>query len=1458
MADVVVPQPHPAAIDLAKNLDAYHLQGFGGIDPNVQVAIAQNKTTPAITNGILTTIRDAASKSTAAVSHALSDPSLKTNPTTGDRLRWHFYNTGIPAKTQPDLVQTQKQMIANKTAPANAQANGIWDSDWTQALYKKAMADITLPGIGSIHSPLKTTLDVLGGGLPSHALPLILDNMKATLHGAVKVLADISQAGVDIATGQEFGINSKPNEPSLGDKVASAILSIDKVYNHPNPEEYLKSYQGMKDFTDGAGTVLTLWSYASLAGGLAKAGAMATGKGALTLLPKEAVAPRFTILNSIMPKVAEGGRRFVFTNAMKNMPVLDALYAPVSKIATGLGDAWQSIRMAAATPYRLPIVGAIGKAGAEVMNAGLKQAAIGKIESGVGDPTGPQAQVLDHLKPVAGVLGKTMDLLSIGLHAPHYDLNGSKKAEVGKIVEGARQKLVNGLDQNSMIADWERGTGTNFTKLAEEATKRDIPVDAIRTSILDDANRYAAQYQARHEVEVLPNYAMMSDNDIQAFVQSRAHQIRNNPELMDAAYKSYTLHPGQFAADLARGMVKLKEDPKFNYYNSYLDKIKADEVMRNSIVPHIKELVTPAKLKSLTGQNLSDAELAASIGRARLDTQTSANAASKINELGSQYAKINPDFKLEDINSMQPGEIVKSKKNFLLEGTSKNELAIRAKAFDYLLNELGVNIKDMRYYTTEDLLSQIKAESFRLPYGDIVVPDGAPTALVEGERVLRNDGWKLVYGTDLGHAFSEPRVNLDELGAAQSKVSRVLDSLGINFAKVEPSVSASQANSAMLNTVQDALMDMTKFPYGSVPAWMTASRGIEYLRNTVQPQLAKGLSTGFNLANSRWLAPFKESRWKKEISSYMEHNPGTTKEDAISYIKQEVAQNSDPRFWTKKQVVEALTKTDITARGGVEVEGASMTKEAAVRFYDAMQKGFRSTPAYIDGFNPINKMLDSTFGIGGKTMPITGMRIPNITGSLKKELMIYRYQGSLRFSYMRTLKSAIKGLTESIPFSMNAEESMRVAGTYEQDMKIRAMYLPHDNAMEQLSDLVSQEYAKNDIWNVYNPRAIEARILGFLHRDALASVGGDISKVDKEKVLKTFDDIYSYGNRTAAEKSVNAIFFPFSFEKTVMRQVGGALLDHSGTRLMVAAALAAYDSADGHKIKDWMEKNVPLVKELEGFNPYKHGITVGTLGGINRLYYDAARQEFINFISPKAITSVDGLKAMMAAIPMLRDLNDIIVGVDTTGNKPSTPGGELGATIGTARFEFNGLMNSLKRDFNGPDKEKYQPHGLLSYDTQQQNGWDFRTKLLTQYAPYLKDNKGKAIWSFDKDIPVVGGQSITSQNINFLVNHVYPKWNPVMGFEITGKQMAENAKERYLIQSKHPNLLDSYDQFVKDAKTISTRVGKGSYDNNPEILAADTMVMRQSAIDLSEKDKTFYYFYKQYYQSKFGPLERIQ
>lgn len=1471
---IVPSTAHPEAIDLANSIDKLHGLGYGSLDPNVTIALANGPINTPMMGGILDSIKSGISKATTFGTHILSDPALSKAPSTAQQIAWHFYNNSGPVMIQENLQKTQQDMIKKGYAPKGAKANGVWDSAWNQSKYDMNIAEMNKPGFGAIQHPLHSALSVLSSSLTSRAVPLILDNMKETLHGLAKVLAASAQVVVDLPTLQEYGVGLKKDQPSIGDQVAAAIMSLDRLTQHKTPQsatDYYKSYAGMKDATDAAGTLLTAWSYASLTGGLVKAGEMVGGKQAFTILSKEAVSPKFTILNSLVPVTAAGGRRFALTNWMRNMPVVSSMYAPLGEVATTTGKAWQSLRMAAATPYRLPIIGALGKATAEVMTTGLKQGAIGTAQSGLGDPLGPQAQTLDQLKPIAGKLGLTMDLLSMGAHAPHYDIAGNKKEVVGKIVENARQKIADGLDQNSMLAEWERGTKTNFGKLAVEASKRNIPVDAIRMSILDDIANNAAQYQARHEADILvASGKITSDADRQSIITSRAHEIRNTPKTMDAALKSYMLHEGQFSSDLANSMLGLAESKKSSFRKSYLDKIQADEILRNSIVPHIKELVTPITFKKNLGLPLGPEDLVPSIGRARIDTQTSDTAASKIYELAAKIKKeVDPSFDVQTIVSKKAeATTFEPTRNYLESAASDAEKAIRKQAFDYLVTELGVNTREMQFYSTEDLLRQINIERPRLPYGDISIPDNAPTALIEGDRALNKLGYKLVFGTDLGHLYNAPIMNLDKLGAEQSKLSRVADTLGLNFAKVEPSISSSQANTAMLTTIQEALNNNKRFPYGSTPAWMTASRGVSYLRSVIKPEMGIAAKAGFAVSTTkgvnRVVSPFKGGRWEEEIAQYMDKNKGTNRYDAINYIREQLTQNTDPRFWTKAQVVDALMakgtikiknrEVENVTTKGYETMGAGMSKEHAEEFYYALQKGLRSTPAYVEGFNPINKMIDSSFGFGGKTLPIIGSKLPNPGGFLKRELITARYQGSLAFAGLRVTKSAIKGLTESIPFSMNAEQSMKLAETYEQDMKIRDFYLPKDAAKDQLADQASMEFEKNDIWNFYNPKAIEARILGFLHRDALAKAGGDVKKIDKAAVLKKFYDIYSYGNRTAAEKSVNAIFFPFSFEKTVMRQVGGGLLNSSGSRLLLAAALTAYDSTQGQQIKDWMKQNTPLLNEVERFNPYRHGISLGQPLGINRIYFDAARQAFISAMNPVGITSQEGLKAVLNVIPALRDLNSIILGISTTPGKPNQLGGKLGITASTGAFELNQITNYFSKD-----TEKYKSHALLPYDAQIKNGWEFYSRLLTQYSSYLADNqKSPGYWTFTSDMPGIGGEAITRQNLRFLVNHVYPKWSATAGIMASASDLKAAADERYIVQSKHPKYLDAYDEFVKNARTVSNGINNDSYGNDMKTLAADTLVMRQDAIKLSMEDKNFYDFYKKHYERTFGPLEGVK
>ena len=108
----------------------------------------------------------------------------------------------------------------------------------------------------------------------------------------------------------------------------------------------------------------------------------------------------------------------------------------------------------------------------------------------------------------------------------------------------------------------------------------------------------------------------------------------------------------------------------------------------------------------------------------------------------------------------------------------------------------------------------------------------------------------------------------------------------------------------------------------------------------------------------------------------------------------------------------------------------------------------------------------------------------------------------------------------------------------------------------------------------------------------------------------------NYGSRSAAERSVNAIFYPFSFNKTVMRQFGGFLLTHPGQRAVISTLMDQYDQHGGPDMLKWFEDHAPLIKQFEKLNALEHGIGFGQLGGINTPYIQGL-YHFFTMLGPK-------------------------------------------------------------------------------------------------------------------------------------------------------------------------------------------------------------------------------------------------
>ena len=1606
-------QPNPQATALANYIDNAHKSGYGGFDPNLLVATADGATGHPTHNGVLDTITSSLADAWKSVGHFFSDPSTKLPPNLAQQVSDHFNNTGIQTFKAPDLATIQSR-LQGQGFGTQLPANGVWDSNWSNEAYNLKMDQLHKPGVGTF-SARKTFDAIFGPSFLSHAIPLIGSMAKTAFAETLHTVAEIPKVSNALMS---FGpLGSKNPEPTPLDKLGHGIDAVSRLAEHQKKQtldEYMNTPLGWKDALAAVDTALTVSVIGKglQASALAVKGGVAAGKEAgaanvVTALTKDlgenaAKRPNKWLMNSIFPESQAGLRRLPFTNGLLNSPTagfMNTLAKAGETVATGAYNGWRVAREAIATPYRLPIVGIAGKIGAEAGMAGLKLGLVADTQKFLGDPNGQYAQTLDHLKPIAGLEGTALDLLQLGLHAPHYDVNGFASHEVGAKVENARATLEDALQQNSIRADWQRATGENYVKLAEAAKARGISPEILDYGILNNFHEFAARHAAEVQYQELVRTGKIDptkDDLREAFLKETSHAIRNSADLMKDAVETYKLKPGLFGADLARNIANFKADKTYNYRTDILDKLERDKIMREQILPYIKHLITPETLsknalnpeagpvpygysayvdtikadlaraqqkEALAHNNAADvglvkkgvvqrvspkdlekakdpaakdrikAQLAAqnewdkatqersalsrklekankktvvkvqypitdamakalngenlipSFGHMNIQRQTSGDIQGMALKFYKELAKAKPGFvaptaldlraeaqsaRVTDLQDVNPWEVStpimgtarpnapkKLPRSYDPAQATDAEKVLRDKVLSYIGSELNINIKDLTYVPTENLIDLAVQRSSKVA-GDVIIPMDAPQALKDAVEALKAKGGKLVYGTDIGHAFNYTPQSIIDLGKTQSRISHYADKLGLNFAKADPSASAKHTYSAMLDTIQEHL---NKSPVGTYPVWATAPRMMNYLNSIIKPEMNSLISAQYKLTSTKGSILLGSKGFSKQIDAMIEENPNLTRNQAKAELQDALTTQSGPQFWTRKQVVEALTKQSKQDNGlikvnlngkvievePIKIDGKPLSVKQANAFYNAMRKGLTATPNYVGGFNPFIKMLDSSLHLGGLPLYIKGHQILDWMPAIKSQLMAVRYQGSPRFAYLRVLKSAIKGVTENVPFSMNPMESLKASGNYDNAIRIRDIYLGADKKAQEVSDYVNAEFEKADIYNVYNPHATEAWILWNLHKDALAEAGGVASKIDKNAVLKKFDNIYSYGKRTAAEKTVNAFFFPFSFEKTVARQLGGHLLDNPASRLFAAQAIHFYDNHE-QDIKDWYKKHAPVLKELEKFNPFFHGIGVGMPGGILASTTSIAKNAFVKLMQPHAITDMASAQAVVAAIPVFNDLNNIFLGVNFTGSKPSGPAyGELAQSINAARGDISRLIHGQPK--------AWEPQGLLPYDEQQNKAWDLRGQVTTKIANVLEANRRGANYIWPANIPAVGGTKVSMQSVNNLIHHVYPAWDSAKIQEWVAVQNQKVSEERSYLQAEAPHSLALYDSFIKAADQIRTVISKDKVD--PAILADATSKMRSAALELSYKSSTFYTFYKKYYESKFGPLGEL-
>jgi len=102
--------------------------------------------------------------------------------------------------------------------------------------------------------------------------------------------------------------------------------------------------------------------------------------------------------------------------------------------------------------------------------------------------------------------------------------------------------------------------------------------------------------------------------------------------------------------------------------------------------------------------------------------------------------------------------------------------------------------------------------------------------------------------------------------------------------------------------------------------------------------------------------------------------------------------------------------------------------------------------------------------------------------------------------------------------------------------------------------------------------------------------------------LTEVKNMYTYGTsgRSAAEQSINFIFFPFSFQKKVYTKAASWMSQDMTRAIYLHDAMKAYHILDErYDLDGWAKDHLPVLEKLHQLNMFGFGISPGRFGGIN-------------------------------------------------------------------------------------------------------------------------------------------------------------------------------------------------------------------------------------------------------------------
>lgn len=376
---------------------------------------------------------------------------------------------------------------------------------------------------------------------------------------------------------------------------------------------------------------------------------------------------------------------------------------------------------------------------------------------------------------------------------------------------------------------------------------------------------------------------------------------------------------------------------------------------------------------------------------------------------------------------------------------------------------------------------------------------------------------------------------------------------------------------------------------------------------------------------------------------------------------------------------------------------------------------------------------------------------------------------------------------------------------------------------------------------------VERGMFGYAPTERMTAAYGELVRqgVDPEQAWRTSMEIFTYGTqgRSAAELSMNFVFFPFSFQKKYLTTVGQWMTDDLTRSIVLMDTLRMYDLLDErYDLGQIMQERIPALESLRKLNALSFGISPGRFGGINRPYIDAA------------LGAADVLPGVGEALDPIQNLFIPQVVEIGQGADPQAIVQELVRSTLPA-------INDIEKLWENAQEQGHvivSPHHVTER-AEVQRAWDEWNELKSSADAAAREAGYEHGWrSVVADPDLQGARELMAQ-YKADISARFPAWEEARA-EVVRRQVLLNEELNTIRhrsdQSPAEMRLAEFAGAVDGVTAMLREDGISLMDDPEEVPAEVYTLLQRAARQMAAAEPAFIPLYERYFSSLLGPIRR--